>query len=104
MSTAFYKLSPPSLLWKTSRKVNNKSIEIWSTTCIVTNFGKNQNITNCSALVNPANPELSGVSAFTYFPRGGPVPKVEPKSSMHKNWVCLLGLSLSTSYIMHRAS
>jgi len=62
------------------RKVigNKKSIEIWITTCIVTNSE------NASVLINPSNPDLSGVSNFPYFPRGGPVPnKVD---SMHKDW------------------
>ena len=34
---------------------------------------------NCSVLINPANPQLSGVSKFPYFPKGGPVPKEYPK-------------------------
>ena len=33
---------------------------------------------NCSILINPANPQLSGVSNFPYFPKGGPVPKQYP--------------------------
>jgi len=82
---------PASRISSTSSKNNNKSfppnksIQVWNTTCIVTNFGKDQSLTQCSILINPANPELSGVSQFPYFPRGGPVPKDIPKS-MHKDW------------------
>lgn len=81
-SKAFFKPSvAPELCYKT---VVNKyrSIEVWLTTCIVTNFGAN---TNCNVLINPSNPQLSGVANFPYFPRGGPVPKEKPKS-MHKDW------------------
>ena len=58
----------------------SRSIEIWTTTCIVTNFRKQATI-----LINPSNPQLSGVRNFPYFPRGGPVPHDRPKS-MHKDW------------------
>ena len=34
-------------------------------------------------LINPANPQLSGVSQFPYFPRGGPVPKKFPNKDAH---------------------
>lgn len=57
-------------------------MEVWNTTCIVTNFGAK---VSCSALINPANPDLSGVRQFPYFPRGGPVPKTKPES-MHADW------------------
>ena len=58
----------------------SRSIEIWTTTCIVTNFSK-----MATVLINPSNPQLSGVRNFPYFPRGGPVPHETPKS-MHKDW------------------
>lgn len=45
-------------------------------------FGK-QSDANCSILVNPSNPELSGVAKFPYFPRGGPVPQKLPRISAH---------------------
>jgi hypothetical protein len=61
-----------------------RRIEIWTTNCIVNNFGKTT-IANCSILINPSNAELSGVSNFTYFPRGGPVPE-KISSSMHRDW------------------
>jgi O-acetyl-ADP-ribose deacetylase (regulator of RNase III) len=78
---------------QTRRSRFRRRIEIWTTTCIVTNFGKTTNA-NCSILINPSNAELSGVSNFTYFPRGGPVPdKVKFSSSgssnssgMHRDW------------------
>ncbi len=90
------------LLAKFENKATNKCIEIWKTTCIVTNFGKstrnsrtdkddnvNDNDSSspaCTVLINPANPELSGVSKFAYFPAGGPVPK--HINNMHSNsWV-----------------
>lgn len=64
-----------------------RAVEIWTTTCIVTNFGKTiagrASNSNCSVLVNPSNPELSGVAKFPYFPRGGPVPKQGPNVSAH---------------------
>ena len=92
MSKAFYKsrTTKPQLLAKFFGHHHNsrtkKSIEIWTTPCIVNQFGKNQKDTSaCNVLINPSNPELSGVSNFPYFPRGGPVPKLKPKS-MHKDW------------------
>jgi len=36
-------------------------------------------------LINPCNPQLSGVSKFPYFPRGGPVPKDYVKGRS-KDW------------------
>lgn len=65
----------PRLLKSFQNHRTQKSIEVWFTNCIVTNFGKNQLLTKCSILVNPANPELTGVSKFPYFPKGGPVPE-----------------------------
>jgi len=47
-----------------------QNVEIWITSCIVHDFAN----ANCTTLVNPANPDLCGVSQFSYFPRGGPVP------------------------------
>jgi O-acetyl-ADP-ribose deacetylase (regulator of RNase III) len=73
----------PSILYRyQSPQKNRRSIEIWKTPCIVSKFGK-QSDANCSILVNPANPQLSGVTQFPYFPRGGPVPKTPPRISAH---------------------
>lgn len=97
MSTAWYKSRmPPKLLqqWISETKNNSKiAVEIWNTTCIVTNFGKSTYQTNDETeesnshchhiLINPANPQLSGVSQFPYFPRGGPVPKKYPNKDAH---------------------
>jgi O-acetyl-ADP-ribose deacetylase (regulator of RNase III) len=82
MSKAFWKSSvPPKLLYRFSPSSASKtSIEIWITTCIVTNFDNLATI-----LINPCNPQLSGVRNFPYFPRGGPVPVIKPES-MHKDW------------------
>lgn len=63
----------------------NRAVEVWTTTCIVTNFGKPPSPVACTTLINPSNPELSGVKNFPYFPRGGPVPEQKP-TSMHKDW------------------
>lgn len=82
MSKAFFKSSiAPELCYKTT-KSKLRSIEVWLTSCIVTNFGKGA---DCSVLVNPGNSQLTGCSNFPYFPRGGPVPKEKP-ISMHKDW------------------
>jgi O-acetyl-ADP-ribose deacetylase (regulator of RNase III) len=48
----------------------------------VLNFGKTTDA-DCSVLINPANPQLSGVSKFPYFPRGGPVPQQQPTQYAH---------------------
>ena len=66
------------------RRRHRRSIEVWTTPCIVTCFGQ-QSLAQCSMLLNPANPQLSGVSQFPYFPRGGPVPCSDIKT-MHKDW------------------
>ena len=67
-----------------SRPSARRSIEVWATPCIVTCFGQ-ESLAQCSILLNPANPQLSGVSQFPYFPRGGPVPSSDIKT-MHKDW------------------
>jgi O-acetyl-ADP-ribose deacetylase (regulator of RNase III) len=92
MSKAFYKSSvPPRLLHRWSSKTsssNTRSIEIYTTTCIVTNFaldGSGSAPSGQRVLLNPSNPQLSGVKNFPYFPKGGPVPKERP-STMHKDW------------------
>jgi O-acetyl-ADP-ribose deacetylase (regulator of RNase III) len=81
-STALLKPSiAPKLLHQFSRiGGGSASIQVWTTTCIVTNFKQQANV-----LVNPSNPELSGVKNFPYFPKGGPVPKESPRT-MHKDW------------------
>jgi O-acetyl-ADP-ribose deacetylase (regulator of RNase III) len=80
---AFFKAGvAPKMIYRLAR--GGRALEVWTTTCIVTNFGK-QSAAACSILINPSNPELTGVKNFPYFPRGGPVPKESPKS-MHKDW------------------
>lgn len=82
-SKSFFKSGvAPKLIYRLAR--GGRALEVWTTTCIVTNFGK-ETAAACSILINPSNPELTGVKNFPYFPRGGPVPKENPKS-MHKDW------------------
>jgi O-acetyl-ADP-ribose deacetylase (regulator of RNase III) len=76
----------PELLHAFKNEATKKSVEVWKTSCIVTNFGKNQQASGCTALINPGNPELSGVSRFAYFPRGGPVPCPKPKWESSGYW------------------
>ena len=59
-----------------------RTVEVWNTTCIVTNFGKNKS-SNCGILVNPSNPSLLGVKKFPYFPKGGPEPTEYPNTLEH---------------------
>jgi hypothetical protein len=94
MSTAWYKSKVVPTLLQTWQH-RNRSVEVWKTTCIVTNFGKPTaavtfpvqepicKVQGVHVLINPANPELSGVSKFPYFPRGGPVPKQLPNKDAH---------------------
>lgn len=63
--------------------MTRRSIEVWDTTCIVTNFGRATEPSNCQVLINPANPNLTGVSKFPYFPRGGPEPTLPPSKDAH---------------------
>ena len=99
-SKAWFKSSAPVLIRKflgsggpaTTHSGNDamrkRSIEVWTTACIVTNFGMKRGraggtSTSCSVLINPANPSLSGVSDFPYFPKGGPQPKKQPTKDAH---------------------
>mmetsp|Transcript_12226 Transcript_12226/g.22922 ORF Transcript_12226/g.22922 Transcript_12226/m.22922 type:complete len:297 (+) Transcript_12226:146-1036(+) len=87
MSTAWYKPHFVPKLLKSFPIKNNTastttSIEIWNTTCIVTNFGKNK-VPKCSILINPSSPSLLGVKKFPYFPRGGPQPRAPPSKFEH---------------------
>ena len=92
-SKAFYKSGrAPNLIHRILLNTTT-SIEVWVTTCIVSNFGKNIATTDVSkdssivgrwTLINPSNPGLTGCRNFPYFPRGGPVP--EAVHSMHKDW------------------
>ncbi len=72
---------------KDAEDVIVSSVEVWNTTCIVTNFGRSQEqqspAISQSILVNPSNPGLLGVRKFPYFPRGGPVPKQHPEKYEH---------------------
>uniref|UniRef100_A0A7S0ABL5 Macro domain-containing protein n=1 Tax=Minutocellus polymorphus TaxID=265543 RepID=A0A7S0ABL5_9STRA len=104
-SKAWYKTSAPVLIRKFlgvggpatgNDAMRKRSVEVWTTTCIVTNFGMKRGRTggsinvseanagsSCSVLINPANPSLSGVADFPYFPRGGPQPKKQPTKDAH---------------------
>ena len=86
MSTAWYRSNVvPKLIhsWKNIiidyHTKQRLSVELWETTCIVTNFKD----ADCTVLINPANPSLSGVSRFPYFPKGGPEPKLPPNKDAH---------------------
>ena len=86
------KFTLPTAKSKTKATMERRrSIEVWTTTCIVSNFGKtntqqqqqqqqqqlhknNERHPQCTILINPANPYLSGPYTFPYFPRGGPQP------------------------------
>jgi hypothetical protein len=95
VSKAWYKSAAPRLIGKFTNSASSsprKAVEIWTTTCILTNFGKqsiDHNFENSNkqqpvvTLINPANPNLSGPNAFPYFPRGGPQPKVQPNRHAH---------------------
>lgn len=87
MSTAWYrgKVIPRAIRrWEHSPSLSNTrsknrllhAVEIWDTTCIVTNFA-------ADVLINPANSRLSGVAKFPYFPKGGPQPKELPGKDAH---------------------
>jgi O-acetyl-ADP-ribose deacetylase (regulator of RNase III) len=81
-SKAFYKKTAPELRFQLQMSRNHRTVQVWKTSCIVTQFGNDKDI-----LINPSNPELSGVSKFPYFPQGGPVPKQSVSSfTMHKDW------------------
>ncbi|KAL9178870.1 hypothetical protein ACHAXT_011843 [Thalassiosira profunda] len=86
------RFEPPS----PSQHAKRRAVEVWTTSCIVTNFGMNCNgadesargdetdhLPRCSTLVNPANPNLTGPHTFPYFPRGGPQPKAQPNRHAH---------------------
>ena len=104
MSTAWYRSNAiPKLIkqWKPKRDKTTPAqflldgLEVWDTTCVVTNFGKTlpknddketdnrNNIPAYSVLINPANPNLRGVRDFPYFPKGGPEPKQPPAKDAH---------------------
>lgn len=81
-SKALYLSKVAPRLWHTQKIGRAIAIEVWTTTCIVMNFGKATDA-KCTILINPANPDLSGVSSFPYFPRGGPVPTSRPAQFEH---------------------
>ncbi len=80
MSTAWYRSNViPSVVRQWKNPQSNRllsAVEVWDTTCIVTNF-------QGDVLINPSNPRLSGVSDFPYFPKGGPQPKTKPAKDAH---------------------
>ena len=88
MSTAWYKpTAVPKLLRSFTRTQQTKdmvsSVQVWNTTCIVTNFGKSKEPGYTTHLINPSNPTLLGVRNFPYFPKGGPVPEKLPEKDEH---------------------
>lgn len=86
MSKAYYKSGiSPTLLRTFTNNTKSRSVQVWLTPCIVTKFGKSTSSPACNVLINPGNPQLSGVSKFPYFPKGGPVPKDYVKGSA-KDW------------------
>ena len=66
----------------TRRRRRRRTVQVWNTTCAVTKAGKASPMA-CSVLITPANPQLSGVSKFPYFPKGGPAPKEYPQKDSH---------------------
>ena len=81
MSTAWFK---PNFVPKLLRSYQKQyaSVEVWNTTCIVSNFGK-EKASKCSVLINSSSPSLLGVRKFPYFPSGGPQPKEPPLKVEH---------------------
>eukprot|EP00977_Amphora_coffeiformis_P018251 scaffold6345_cov155-Amphora_coffeaeformis.AAC.3 len=80
-SKALYLSKVAPRLWY-RHEIGHTAIEVWTTTCVVLNFGKTT-AANCTVLINPCNPQLSGVAKFPYFPRGGPVPAQPPTKDLH---------------------
>jgi O-acetyl-ADP-ribose deacetylase (regulator of RNase III) len=97
-TSAIRKQVAPKLLFQytitpSERPAPTRSVEIWMSTCVVTNFGR-QSLQHFPfldheqtwVLVNPCNPGLTGCRQFPYFPRGGPVPENAVSSSFHRDW------------------
>lgn len=80
-SKALYLSKASPRLWHRHSK-GRAAVEVWTTTCIVMSFGK-ETEADCTVLINPGNPQLTGVSRFPYFPRGGPVPAQQPSKDLH---------------------
>lgn len=90
MSTAWYRSGHvPTLVkrWVTRSlscrgSRSSLQVEVWDSTCVVHNMqpqpqqSHRPTVEYChhNILLNPANPQLSGVSKFPYFPIGGPQP------------------------------
>ena len=68
----------PERISRLAKKQKKRSVEVWVSTCIVTNGPP-----GCSALVNPSNPYLTGPAGFPYFARGGPQPSRQPGRHAH---------------------
>lgn len=96
----------PSQCVAPGEATRKRAVEVWTTTCIVANFGMRRgrhrqgthqdevqeelhqdgfesSHPRCSTLINPANPNLTGPHSFPYFPRGGPQPSVPPNRHAH---------------------
>ena len=78
-----------------------RTVELWQTSCIVTQPPGEEAVRKQQALVNPANEFLSGTSNFPYFPRGGQVPGGAKKQLEHSKGHSELGckpLHFATSW------
>ena len=87
MSTAWYKSRCiPTMVRSFTAKKRRPSddtspfltVQVWDTTCVVHNMPPTHKI-----LINPANPQLTGVSKFAYFPVGGPQPTEPIRKEAH---------------------
>jgi O-acetyl-ADP-ribose deacetylase (regulator of RNase III) len=105
-STAIRKQVAPKLLFQhtvtpSEKATPTRSVEVWMSACIVTNFGykslqhsqfpDNDSLPRAEKkqtwmLINPCNPGLTGCRQFPYFPRGGPVPETTVSNSFHRDW------------------
>ena len=75
---SWFKQNAPQLVARFESSSPGRSVEVWLSTCIVTNGPP-----DCSALVNPSNPYLTGPNSFPYFGRGGPQPSKQPVRHAH---------------------
>ena len=69
-----------------------RRVQVYQTPCLVLG----DNLDGCDTLINPANPGLTGTSNFSYFPRGGPVPK---HTTTTKRWFLLRDVHPIMGYV-----
>ena len=85
MSTAWYRKCVPQMVRSSPSNTRKRlTVEVWDTSCVVTNMPAEFQV-----LINPANPQLSGVSQFVYFPVGGPQPP--PSFEINKDTHPIMG-------------